>query len=114
MSVAPPGRGLHDRFVDVVAQWVQTSWTKRSRGGSTAAVRNVAPVGFALPVRRYPVVHKVLMDEAHEFEPSESFRDGQPDRSGVLRRSTAGRVNGHAVGDASPLAPAAGGVARAR
>jgi hypothetical protein len=32
------------------------------------------------------------MDEAHEFEPSESFRDGQPDRSGVLLKENDGRL----------------------
>jgi len=57
-----------------------------------AAVRNAAPAGFALPVRRCPLVHEVLMDEAQDFEPRESFHDGQPDRSGVLLKESDGRL----------------------
>ena len=32
------------------------------------------------------------MDEAHEFEPRESFRDGQPDRADVLLKESDGRL----------------------
>jgi hypothetical protein len=35
--------------VDIVAQWVRVSWTKRSWGGSAAALRNAVPVAFPLP-----------------------------------------------------------------
>jgi hypothetical protein len=45
-----------------------------------------------LPVRRCPVVHEVLMDEAHEFELRASFRDGQPDRADVLLEESDGRL----------------------
>ncbi|MEV8510684.1 hypothetical protein [Dactylosporangium sp. NPDC051484] len=69
--------------MDVVAQWVRTSWTKRSRGGLAAARRNAAPVGFVLPSSVCPAVHEVLMDEAQDFEPRMSMRDGEPDRAAV-------------------------------
>jgi hypothetical protein len=92
MLVARLGGSLHDQVVDVAAQWVRTSWTKRSRGGPAAARRNAAPVGFALPTLRCPVVHEVLMDEADEFEPRESLRDGQPDRADVLLEESDGRL----------------------
>ncbi|MEV5764536.1 hypothetical protein AB0L34_08175 [Micromonospora sp. NPDC052213] len=82
----------HDRFVDVTAQWVRTSWTKRSRGGPPAALRNAAPVGFVLPTLRCPAVHEVSMDEARGFEPRESSRDGQPDRADVLLKEIDGRL----------------------
>jgi hypothetical protein len=92
--------------VDVVAQWVRTSWTKRSRGGPAAAVRNAVPVGFVLPVRRCPVVHEVVMDEAHESEPRASLRDGQPDRTGVLLKESNGRLRVELVVSAwGPTAP---------
>lgn len=32
------------------------------------------------------------MDEAHEFEPRASFRDGQPDRADVLLQESDGRL----------------------
>ncbi|WP_206797598.1 hypothetical protein [Amycolatopsis sp. MtRt-6] len=54
-------------FVDVVAQRVRTTWTKRSRGGPAAAVRHRVPVAFPLP----PGVglHEVQADESTGFEP---------------------------------------------
>lgn len=92
MSVAGLGSGPHDHFVDVVAQWVRTSWTKKSRGGLAAARRNAAPVGFVLPTLSCPAVHEVLMDEAHDFEPRLAARDGHPDRAGVLLKKADGRL----------------------
>ncbi|MEV6301511.1 hypothetical protein AB0M02_19025 [Actinoplanes sp. NPDC051861] len=59
--------------MDVVAQWVSTEWTKRSRGGPDAARRHAAPVGFRLPALRTGVVHEVVMAERNGFEPIESL-----------------------------------------
>jgi hypothetical protein len=78
--------------VEVVAQWVRTCWTKRSRGGAAATRRNATPVGFVLPVARCPLVHEVVMDESQDFEPRTSQRDGEPDRETVLLREVDGRV----------------------
>jgi hypothetical protein len=78
--------------VDVMAQWVRTSWTKRSRGGPAASARNAAPVGFPWPVPGRGGVHDVVMDEAHDFEPRESFRGGLPDRGDVLVDERGGRL----------------------
>jgi hypothetical protein len=78
--------------MDVVAQWIRTSWTKQSRGGPAAARRNAAPVGFVLPTGRCPIVHAIAMHESHDFVPHESVRDGEPDRSGVLVKEAGGRL----------------------
>ena len=80
------------RCVDVVAQWVRTSWTKRSRGGPAAARRNAAPVGLVLPTGRRPVVHTVVMNEAQDFQPQESLHDGLPERTEVLLREIDSRL----------------------
>lgn len=80
------------RAVDVVAQWVRTSWTKQSRGGPAAARRNAAPVGFVLPTGRRPVVHTVVMDEAADFQPQESVDDGRPERTSVLLQEIGARL----------------------
>jgi hypothetical protein len=58
--------------VDVVLQWVRTSWTKRSRGGVGAARRNAVPVGFAVPAGHAPFAHLVVMREQDDFRPSDS------------------------------------------
>ena len=55
--------------MDVVAQLVRTTWTKRSRGGAPATRRATAPVGFLLPSTAPPVFHRVRMDEHQDFEP---------------------------------------------
>lgn len=60
--------------MDVVAQWVRTSWTKHSRGGRAAATRNAVPVAFTLPDAQLPFVHEVTMDEADDFAPHASYR----------------------------------------
>jgi hypothetical protein len=78
--------------VDVVAQWVRTSWTKHSRGGGAAARRNAAPVGFVLPTGRCPIVHTVIMDEADDFQPQQSWHDGEPDDGDVILKEADGRV----------------------
>jgi hypothetical protein len=64
---------LETRTVDVVAQWIHTSWTKRSRGGAAAARRNAAPVGFAVPHAPPPFAHVVRMREHDGFQPAESI-----------------------------------------
>lgn len=56
-------------------QWVKTSWTKASRGGSAAARRNAAPMGFALPRIPAPSAHFVRMSERDGFEPHEGELD---------------------------------------
>ncbi|WP_285795389.1 hypothetical protein [Micromonospora sp. NBRC 107095] len=57
--------------MDVVVQWVHTSWTKRSRGGAEAARRNAVPVSFVLPVRTAPFVQEIVLTEADGFAPRE-------------------------------------------
>lgn len=58
--------------VDVVAQWVRTSWTKASRGGAAAARRNAVPVAFPLPMTAAPVLHEVRVSEGEDFAPHAS------------------------------------------
>ncbi|KZM36523.1 hypothetical protein [Oerskovia enterophila] len=54
-------------------QVVTTRWTKRSRGGDAATVRNATPVAFRLPAGSAPLVHAVEMHEEHGFRPVESI-----------------------------------------
>ena len=61
--------------MQIVMQWVRTSWTKDSRGGAAAAARNAAPIAFELPVIDWAVVHEVTMKEANGFRPTSSLRD---------------------------------------
>ncbi|MBE8523749.1 hypothetical protein ILP97_40740 [Amycolatopsis sp. H6(2020)] len=53
--------------MDVVAQRVRTTWTKRSRGGPSASVRNRVPIAFSLPPGAG--LHEVNVDESTGFEP---------------------------------------------
>lgn len=79
--------------MDVVAQWVCTSWTKRSRGGPAAARRNAAPIAFPLPNQRPPFVHEVRMHEHDDFLPQITVSEGLPDStsdSGVILRESDG------------------------
>jgi hypothetical protein len=78
--------------VDVIAQWVRTSWTKRSRGGPAATRRNAAPSGFPLPIVQLPLVHTVMMAERDDFEPRESLHYGEPDQADVLLMEADGRL----------------------
>jgi hypothetical protein len=73
--------------VDVVAQWVTTEWTKRSRGGPGAARRSAVPQGFRLPGRKRGVVHEVMITERNDFQPIESFGAEPPEREPSLARS---------------------------
>lgn len=52
----------------MVVQWVRTGWTKKSRGGAEATLRNAVPVGFALP-HLMPAVHEVRHHEWDGFNP---------------------------------------------
>lgn len=73
--------------MDVVAQRVRTTWTKRSRGGPSAAVRNRVPIAFPLPAGAE--LHEVSVDESNGFEPRFEVRAlGELD--GVTLRETDG------------------------
>ncbi|MEV7092140.1 hypothetical protein AB0M80_04790 [Amycolatopsis sp. NPDC051045] len=56
----------------ITAQWVHTSWTKRSRGGTAAAIRNGTPAGFVLPALPPGTAHVVRMREDTGFAPESS------------------------------------------
>jgi hypothetical protein len=73
--------------VDVVAQWVTTEWTRRSRGGSGAARRIAVPQGFRLPRQRRCVVHEVMITESNDFKPIESIGAEPPEREPSMARS---------------------------
>ncbi|MER7844346.1 hypothetical protein ABTZ03_10425 [Kitasatospora sp. NPDC096077] len=55
--------------MNVTVQWIRTSWTKQSRGGPAAALRNAAPVGFVLPAVAPSRAHVVRMHERDGFAP---------------------------------------------
>lgn len=78
--------------MDVIAQWVRTSWTKRSRGGVAAARRNAVPSGFPLPSVQPPLVHTLAAAERDNFEVRESLHYGEPDRADVLLREADGML----------------------
>lgn len=64
--------------MEVVAQLVRTSWTKRSRRAPGAAPRNAAPAAFLLPALQPPFVHQVLMGEHDDFQPHFTVHEGLP------------------------------------
>lgn len=76
----------------IVAQWVRTEWTKKSRGGAEAAQRNAAPAGFALPSTRAPLLHTVVMTEEDGFEPRETLEYRVPRREHVYLVEGDGRL----------------------
>ncbi|GAA0910110.1 hypothetical protein GCM10009557_84620 [Virgisporangium ochraceum] len=78
--------------MDVIAQWVRTSWTKASRGGAAAARRNAVPVGFPVPRGPLPLWHEVLLDEATGFAPRETCASALPDRGRVTLAEVDGRL----------------------
>jgi hypothetical protein len=78
--------------VEVVAQWVRTSWTKRSRGGEAAARRNAVPVGFLLPAAGAPLVNEVWMNEHEDFRPHGQTRKELPAADGVDLRQVDERL----------------------
>ncbi|MEU5068901.1 hypothetical protein ACFVJM_39385 [Streptomyces virginiae] len=61
--------------MNVVVQRVRTTWTKASRGGAAAAVRNAAPMAFPLPPDLTSGLHEVQMREADGFQPHERVLD---------------------------------------
>ncbi|MEU9139345.1 hypothetical protein AB0D33_25875 [Streptomyces sp. NPDC048404] len=61
--------------MDAVVQRVRTSWTKKSRGGPDAALRNAAPTVFSLPPGLCSALHEVDMRESDSFEPRMQVRD---------------------------------------
>lgn len=67
---------LQHESVDVIIQWVRTWWTKESRGGPAAAVRNAVPAGFTLPPTASPFVHEVTVRESEGFQPHFDTRTG--------------------------------------
>jgi len=88
--------------MDVIVQWVRTSWTKRSRGGTEAGRRNAAPTAFPLPPAPIPFIHEILMDEHDDFQPQFTTRTGLPSPDdGVLLRETDGLLRVELV--ASPF-----------
>jgi hypothetical protein len=76
--------------MDVVAQPVRTTWTKRSRGGAAASARNRVPAAFALPAGA--VVHEVHVDESTGFEPRFALRT-LDELDGVLLREADGGLS---------------------
>jgi hypothetical protein len=58
--------------MELVVQWVRTSWSKQSRGGAAAARRNAVAAGFELPDIPRPFVHEISMREADDFRPRSS------------------------------------------
>jgi hypothetical protein len=80
--------------MDVVTQWVRTSWTKRARGGPEAARRNAVPVAFPLPGAagggETRLVHEVEIREWADFQPQETVRAGLPDPDQVALREIVG------------------------
>jgi hypothetical protein len=65
-------------FMEVAAQWVRTSWTKRSRGGVEARRRSAVPVVFPLPETALPMTHEVTLDERSLFVPREVLHRAEP------------------------------------
>jgi hypothetical protein len=77
--------------VDVMAQLIRITWTKRSRGGSAAARRNSAPIAFPLPADGAPLLHEIDMAERDDFHPRSSVRRELPD-PGQVAMHEAGRL----------------------
>ncbi|GGS75229.1 hypothetical protein GCM10010156_37560 [Planobispora rosea] len=78
--------------MDVVVQWVRTSWTKQSRGGTAAASRNALAVGFELPDVPRPFMHEISMREADAFRPASSVHPLTGDVRSVRLREADGRL----------------------
>lgn len=55
--------------VEVIAQRVRTTWSKRSRGIPGSAVRNAVPTAFSLPSGLPPLFHDIVMNEDDGFTP---------------------------------------------
>ncbi|MEU4694577.1 hypothetical protein [Actinoplanes sp. NPDC023714] len=60
--------------MDVVTQWIRTTWTNRSRGGPPAARREA----FPLTEEGTPLLHEIDMSEQDDFNPISSVRRELP------------------------------------
>lgn len=76
--------------MEMIVQWVHTSWTKRSRGGAMASRRNSTPVGFRLPAVQAPFVHEVSMAEQDGFQPRPETHErlGRAREAALILRET--------------------------
>ncbi|MEU9112834.1 hypothetical protein AB0D04_13850 [Streptomyces sp. NPDC048483] len=61
--------------MEITVQWIRTSWTKQSRGGEAASLRNAAPIGFALPYAEAASAHVIRMRERDGFAPRDTQED---------------------------------------
>lgn len=100
-SGMPHDRKSGDRreALPVVAQWVQVTWTKASRGAPGAVRRNAVPTGLLLPSAEVPILHDVTAEEQDGFEPRENWhavalggRDDALPPVGEYRRPRHGHV----------------------
>ncbi|SEL32774.1 hypothetical protein SAMN05414137_107294 [Streptacidiphilus jiangxiensis] len=71
-------------------QWVRTSWTKRSRGGEAAALRNAALTGFPVSLVPPSFAQVIEMSECDGFHPRVSERDLR--EVGLSLRDEGGRL----------------------
>lgn len=101
--------------MDVVAQRVRTTWTKRSRGGPAASARNRVPIAFPLPAEAG--LHEVDVDESTGFSPRFAVRP-LAELDGVKLREVDGELSvlvlpspggGAAAGLATAAGPAPAG-----
>jgi hypothetical protein len=76
--------------MEVAVQRIRTSWTKQSRGGPAATVRNSAPTAFRLPSTTLPLMHDVKMSEAEGF--TAEFGTTEPADRGVRLDEQDGRL----------------------
>lgn len=89
--------------MDVVAQWVRTSWTKRSRGGEAARRRGAVPVAFPLPELTTPMTHTITVDE--HLGTRTEIRHAAPSAREVELSEENGLLRVHLVADPSAQAP---------
>lgn len=75
-----------------VVQRVRTRWSKASRGGAAAALRNSTPIGFRLPAVDAPLLHDVVMCESQAFSPEDTTTTTLPDGSKIELRMIDGRL----------------------
>lgn len=79
--------------MDVIAQWVRTSWTKQSRGAPGATRRNALPTVFPLPAMTGPLLHEIAMREWQDFTPRTSLSSELPDLDVLGLRESGGRLH---------------------
>jgi hypothetical protein len=90
---------VDNQRVDVIAQWVRTTWTKHSRGGAAAQRRATVPVAFPLPEVAAPMVHEVTVDELLVPQTVVRYDEPRPDEVELMEESALLRV--HLVPDPS-------------